>query len=295
MSLRTRLAPTPSGWLHIGNAISFVVTWALARAQAGWILLRIDDLDTGRRRPEYLEDIFQTLDWLGIDYDEGPEGPDEFLRSYSQQLRLPLYREALNTLRIQGDLYACTCSRKQIRAVSADGRYPGTCKGLSKAYDAPGTAWRVGVPAGKVVEFAERKYGLRAISLDETMGDFVVRQKNGKPAYQIASLVDDVQWKINFVVRGEDLLPSTAAQLYLAELRDYSTFGSVTFWHHGLITGADGQKLSKSQGADAVKHWRTAGQPADPIFQAAAHWLGIREGPVGNAGDLLSVMKEMTN
>lgn len=289
-NLRTRLAPTPSGYLHIGNALSFVVTWALARAQSGWILLRIDDLDASRRRPEYLEDIFRTIDWLGIDYDQGPTGPTDFLHTYSQQLRLDLYGQAIEQLRAQDHLYACTCSRKEIQAASMDGNYPGTCREKNLDFQRPKTAWRVKVPAGTSVRIPALLQENIPIALSTEMGDFVIRQKNGAPAYQVASLVEDDHWKINFIVRGEDLRPSTAAQLYLAKLLGLSGFQAATFWHHGLIKSADGQKLSKSAGADALKSWREAGKDPADIFELAARWLGIESGPVRTAEALAERM-----
>lgn len=292
MALRTRLAPTPSGYLHLGNALSFVLTWAIARARDGWILLRIDDLDASRRRPEYLEDIFRTIEWLGIDYDLGPEGPTDFLRFYSQQLRLPHYHKAIAQLKEKGMLYACTCSRKEIRRNSSDGNYPGTCLKKNKDFEAARTAWRIQVPKNEEVLIPEWKKGRIPISLDQEMGDFVLRQKNKAPAYQVASLVDDELWAINFIVRGADLRPSTAAQLFLAQSLDYPNFKNAIFWHHGLITGSDGQKLSKSAGADALKSWREAKKEPTSIIKMAARWLGIEDDQVRTAEELVKRLKE---
>ncbi len=274
-TLRTRIAPTPSGRLHIGNGVSFIVTWVLARANAGKILLRIDDLDADRSRKKYVNDIFETLEWLGLDYDEGPSGPDDFYANYSQHLRLPLYQEALETLRNSGHLFACTCSRRQIRRQSGDGRYPGTCHGRNLDWWAPKTAWRVRVPDTAIVSFEEWQRGLQKVSLGTEMGDFVIRQKNRQPAYQISSLIDDLYWNINFVVRGEDLLPSTAAQLYLAQLLDQRAFSKATFWHHRLLTNDQGEKLSKSKAAESLKVRREMGHGPEELYRLAAHWLGV--------------------
>jgi glutamyl-tRNA synthetase len=112
--LRTRIAPTPSGFLHAGNAVNFLITHELARAARGTLLLRIDDLDAERARPEYLDDIFRSLEWLGIDWDEGPTGPEDFLRNWSQRSRIERYSELLLGLRKGGHLYACECSRKAV-------------------------------------------------------------------------------------------------------------------------------------------------------------------------------------
>lgn len=288
--LRTRLAPTPSGYLHLGNAISFVVTWALARAHNGWVLLRIDDLDASRRRPEYLEDIFATLEWLGLDYDEGPSGPDDFLQNYSQQLRLTDYQEAVDKLKEQGNLYACTCTRKQIQDVSTNGLYPGTCRQLNRDFNAPKTAWRVLVPPATEVCFTEWKEGKYCLNLNQEMGDFVIRQKNRAPAYQIASLVDDRKWEINYIVRGEDLRASTAAQMFLAQELGYADFQTAIFRHHGLITGTNGRKLSKSEGAAAMKNWREEKRSPLEVYKMAANWLGIA-GEVTSIADLVELLQ----
>lgn len=271
--LRTRLAPTPSGYLHSGNGISFIVTWAIARAAGGKVVLRIDDLDKGRRRPEYLEDIFRTLEWLGLDYDEGPTGPEDFLSKYSQHHRLGLYYEVLHRLRESGYLYACTCSRRQIRERSTDGRYPNTCRTLQLPFDKTQTAWRISVPESTTAEFREWRQEQAMIDIGKVMGDFVVRQKNRLPAYQIGSLVDDLHYNINFVVRGKDLRPSTAAQAFLASILQEQAFLNATFWHHPLISNMAGEKLSKSKGAGSLAAWRNAGRSPEPLYQEAAKWL----------------------
>jgi len=291
MTVRTRLAPTPSGLLHPGNGLSFVLTWALARAAGGEVLLRIDDLDKARRRREYLEDVFETLDWLGLDYDTGPGGPDDFLKNYSQHTRLDLYRAVLERLRESGYLYACTCSRRQIREASPSGIYPLTCRKLRLPFEAERTAWRVSVPAGKKVTFREWQSGEREINLAEAMGDFVVRQKNKMPAYQIASLVDDLQYGINFIVRGEDLLDSTAAQIYLAELLGEDAFLRSLFWHHGLLTDESGGKLSKTKGAGSLRGWRETGKSPQSLYRQAGSWLGLAEQEIGSLEDLVEQVK----
>lgn len=290
--LRTRLAPTPSGLLHPGNALSFIITWCLCRAAGGRLLLRIDDLDAARRRPEYLEDIFRTLDWLGLDYDEGPAGVEDFLQRHSQHTRLDLYHAALDRLRAAGHLYACPCSRRQIGERSPDGRYPNTCRERGLPFDAPRTAWRVRVPEGTQVSFREWRSGTRSYPLAGEMGDFVVRRKNGLPAYQLASLVDDLHYEINFIVRGADLLASTAAQQFLAAGLDARPFREALFWHHPLLTGPDGEKLSKSKGAGSLQEWREAGRSPLPLFRDAGRWLNIDPEAVTSLETLLEAVRE---
>ena len=133
------------------------------------------------------------------------------------------------------------------------------------------------MPNHTEIRLRDWRWGSRSLNLSGYLGDFVVRQKNGLPAYQIASLVDDEDFGINFVVRGEDLLSSTAAQLYLAQLLGKSTFPRSIFWHHALWKDHLGEKLSKSKGAGSLAEWREQGQSIGPLFQQAAHWLEIRK------------------
>ncbi len=273
----TRLAPTPSGWLHAGNGTSFLITWLLARASEGTVLLRIDDLDRARQRDEYVEDIFRTIDWLEIDYDRGPSGPDDLAANWSQLHRLPSYEQALLQLREEEVLYACTCSRKRIRAHRSDGIYPGLCRNRRLPLDRPNTAWRVRIPQGFMVPIDDLIHATRSVDLSRSMNDFVVRQKDGFPAYQIASLVDDRYFDIDGIVRGADLLDSTAAQIWLADQLGWPEFRQSCFLHHALQRDETGTKLSKSQGALALKHWRDQKRSPAPLWQQAGEWLGLEE------------------
>lgn len=272
--LRSRLAPTPSGFLHPGNGLSFIVTWAITRALGGHLLLRIDDLDAERLRPAYLDDIFATIHWLGLDYDEGPQGAADF-PAFSQHERLPAYRALLARLRAQGELYACTCSRRDLHARSTDGRYAGTCRSLHLPFEAPHTAWRLALPSPTPVSWRAWPSGRHDLDLAQVMGDPVVFQKNALPAYQLASLADDLHWGINLIVRGADLLPSTAAQVYLAKRLGEGAFAEALFWHHDLLLDEHGQKLSKSKGAGSLKDWRDQGKHPRPLYEMAATQLGL--------------------
>jgi glutamyl/glutaminyl-tRNA synthetase len=275
MSFRTRIAPTPSGFLHPGNGISFIITWALARKNGGKIVLRIDDLDAERIRPEYLDDIFYTLDWLGIDYDEGPQNVEDFTKNYSQHKRLDLYFDALEKLKRNklATLYTCNCSRKQIRDNSRNGIYPNTCRLNKVDFEEKNTALRVVVPKNTLIPFQEYQKTPIFNQLDETMGDFIVRQKNGLPAYQLASVVDDEYFNINFIVRGEDLLNSTAAQVFLAQYIE--NVSPKTYFHHPLVKNTEGVKLSKSQGAGSLKDWREQRRMPLELYKKAEQWLGF--------------------
>jgi glutamyl/glutaminyl-tRNA synthetase len=288
---KTRFAPTPSGFLHPGNAISFIVTYTLARHFGGKILLRIDDLDTDRMRVDCLEDIFRTLDWLGLDYDEGASGVEDFQKNYSQHTRLDLYFDALKKMP-PSILYACKCSRKDIREQSLDGLYPKICLDKNIDLGENEVTWRMNVPQDMVVKFQEFRQAEQQIALAKTVGDFVVRQKNGRPAYQLASVVDDDYFGINFIVRGEDLLSSTASQIFVSQYITHSNFSKNTFLHHALLTDSEGEKLSKSKGAGSLNEWREAGKSPVFLFQKAAEWLNLPYDDIRSLQDLLDLCKQ---
>lgn len=285
--LRGRLAPTPSGFLHRGNALNFVLTWLYVRASGGQLRLRIDDLDTQRVNPAYLEDIFRSLEWLGLDWDLGPEGPDEQERTYRQGLRIPRYEAMLDTLRDRGRLFACRCSRNDIRQESEDGQYPGTCRSLGLSFGTGDVSWRIRTPEGDSVEFQDVWLGKQRIDLYAGMRDFVVRRRDGLPAYQVASLCDDVDYGINFILRGEDLLDSTAAQCFLAKEASIAGFRELIFCHHPLVLDESGQKLSKSAGSMALCAEYEAGRSSENFYRHLSSLLQIGPEPCGSAQELL--------
>jgi glutamyl/glutaminyl-tRNA synthetase len=264
--MKTRIAPTPSGFLHLGNVLSFSLTAALARRAGAAILLRIDDLDRERVSREYVEDIFVTLSFLGIPWDEGPKDVLEFDRSWSQVHRLGMYREALDRLRFDGRVFACDCSRSKILRERGDGVYPGTCRGRGLALDMERCSWRVRT---------EVSGGAR---LPLEMKDFVVRKKDGFPAYQLTSVVDDLYYGIDLVVRGDDLRASTAAQLWLAGVLGREEFGRIRFCHHALLMASAEEKLSKSAGATSVRYLRGQGVTAAELFGMIGQRLGLGTG-----------------
>lgn len=267
MQVHTRIAPTPSGWLHRGNAFSFAITHQLVQNHGGSLLLRIDDLDAPRKRPEYVQDVFDTLQWMGIAWQKGPTDAADFETNFSQHHRLHLYHTYLERLLATGQVYACTCSRKAIAMQNAAGIYPGTCRHKHLPLDTPGASLRLRTDAGNMpVQFFDH-YTQQTLSIDVqlTMGDFVIRRKDGLPAYQVASVADDVYYGINTIVRGADLLTSTAAQLYIAQLLGLSAFLQVQFWHLPLLTDEQGQKLSKSAGSASLQHLRQQGVPYESI------------------------------
>lgn len=282
---RTRIAPTPSGFLHVGNLLSFALTAGMARRHGASILLRIDDLDRQRMRREYLDDIFETLRFADIPWDEGPADTDDFLRGWSQTRRLSLYREALDHLRSEDVVFGCSCSRSDLVLAAPDGTYPGTCLSRPHALDEPGMAWRLtGVPTVPV-SMRSPDGGEDGHHLPGDMRHLVVRRRDGEPSYQLASVVDDLHFGVDLVVRGEDLFPSTLAQLYLAGLMPANRFRESAFLHHPLLRGAEGVKLSKSEGATSIRHLRREGMDRTGLFRHLSWLLGIRE-PASDWGGL---------
>lgn len=251
-AIKSRLAPTPSGFLHLGNLTSFVLTYLWINQLKGSLLLRIDDLDEQRKRANYLQDIFDTLHAIQIQWQLGPHSICDFEQNWSQQLRLNSYAETLKQLQSTGKVYACTCSRKEILAQNANGIYTGTCRHKNIPLETPNVNWRLYVPETYQVTLTDLRLGLLNLNVHTMTGDFVVRQKNRMPAYQIASLTDDINFGITHIVRGTDLLASTAAQIYIADLLGSDSFKKITWLHHPLLLNELGEKISKSAGTSST-------------------------------------------
>lgn len=274
----TRMAPTPSGFLHAGNMYNFLLNWLWAKALGGQVLLRIDDADAARKRPEYVEDIFRVLEWLGLHWDIGPTGPDDFEKHWSQHNRNTQYATVLDELMAKDLLFACSCSRKQL---GNDGPYPATCTYKSLPFDKPDTAWRIHMDKANHIQFTDRALGDVHIALAKTTGSFVVRKKDGMAAYQISSLADDGYWGVTHIARGQDLLPSTAMQLYIDGLLDKQYLQGCHFWHHPLLQQNDGTKISKSAGHQAQSLLQTVNKETLLTdFTAWMNWprgMGLQE------------------
>lgn len=246
-----RLAPTPSGHLHLGNVCAFAAAWLSARAAAGRVLLRIEDIDTGRARRDVEAAIRHDLSWLGFDWDA--ETPPQSGRRYDDVLA-----------RLGPRLYHCRCTRAQLAA--SGGRYPGTCRtgGLSSG------AVRLALPPGPV-RFIDRRWGLRAV--DPTMfGDPVLVRSDGLVAYNLAVVADDIADGVTEVVRGSDLLDFTAVQIRLYEALGHPP---PSWLHAPLVLGADHRKLSKSHGSAHVGAMREAGCTPQDIWRTVLPWLGL--------------------
>ena len=237
--IRARLAPTPSGHLHWGNLYNFVLTWGEVRRAGGRLALRIDDLDATRARPEYVEDIFRTLEWLGFDWDEGPSGPDDFFKYHSQLSRIAEYRSWLS----KWPGYACACSRQEIK-LRTQLHYDGFCRQRRLPHVKDQTAWR------------------------SELGDIILWRKDDLPAYHLVSLVEDLRFATNLLVRGKDLQDATAQQQQLALALGASgeSFVNARTIHHALLLDEQGNKLSKSAQASSLSEWRKSGKTAEQIF-----------------------------
>jgi glutamyl-tRNA synthetase len=278
-----RLAPSPTGGLHLGHARTFLIAWLAGRAAGGRVVLRIEDLDATRVREDARRGILVDLRWLGLDWDEGPDvgGPHA---PYVQSERLDRYRVALDRL-ISADLvYPCTCTRADIqRAASAphpeeEGpSYPGTCSHRRAAdADALGDrpfAWRFRVPPGPI-SWPDLLQGPVEVDPSRAGGDFIVARHTIGPSYQLAVVVDDAAMEINQVIRGADLMASTPRQVLL-----YRALGwpLPRFGHVPLALGPDGRRLAKRENAPKIATLREAGMDPRTLVGALIHGCGWSE------------------
>ncbi|MBG55550.1 MAG: tRNA glutamyl-Q synthetase [Deltaproteobacteria bacterium] len=293
--LISRLAPTPSGNLHFGNAFNFLLTYLLVKFHDGILHLRIDDLDGPRVDPKSVEDIFIQLEWLGIEYHYGPSGPDELYSNYSQQLRKDRYFNAIEILKKSGNLFACECSRSKIRNSSTSKIYPGTCRNKNIKFLKDSQAWRVIVPENTFIYYNTFINNRKQIDLKTIVGDFVIRRRDGQPAYQIASLIDDIEMSINLIVRGNDLIPSTGAQIFLAEYLKDSVFSNAHFVHHKLIKNESGNKLSKSFRDHSLKLLRNKNSSPTIVYQQSAKILDLPFEEIQTLQDLIEAFRSEMN
>lgn len=279
-----RFAPSPTGRMHLGNVFAALISWLSARSGGKRWILRIEDLDPQRSRREYARRIEDDLHWLGLDWDEG--GLDDLgLRGpYSQSRRGEIYEEMLGRLRRTGLTYGCTCTRADIMATQAphqsDGRviYGGRCRPATMPHHGPEPdrphAVRLYVP-DRDIRFTDLVFGPQCVNLTQHCGDFVVRRADGAWAYQLAVVVDDALMGVTEVVRGCDLLLSTAQQLYLYELLG---FRAPEFLHVPLVCNAEGLRLSKRDRGLSLEQLRGELTPGE-IIGRCAHMAGLIDRP----------------
>ena len=271
-----RLAPSPTGRLHLGHARSFLAAWWSARHAGGSVVLRIEDLDESRSRPEYVQGILEDLAWLGLDWDGAP-----ILQTDLQAQ----HEAALARLVAAGRAYPCVCTRRDIeRAASAPHLgetgpvYPGTCRGrfsdAQAAWRASGRepAWRLNTQGIGVLRWSDELLGPQVSDLEAESGDFVIWTKAGRAAYQLGVVVDDAAAGVNQVVRGEDLVLSTFQQLALMRELDITP---PRWWHLALVGDPDGRRLAKRSGAHSLSALREQGVDPFEIVAWAAQSLGM--------------------
>ncbi len=286
---RGRLAPSPTGYLHLGHARTFWTAQQRARANCGALVLRNDDLDARRFKLEFVAAMIEDLRWFGFHWDEGPDcgGP---LGPYNQSERSQFYRAALDRLQAGGFVYPCTCSRKDIAAAARaphasddEAIYPGTCRSNPgeawqeanhtkpqgegsmpprTRHSSPRTNWRFRVPDGETISFVDENLGPHQFVAGKDFGDFVVWRHDDVPAYQLSVVVDDAAMQITEVVRGADLLKSTARQLLL-----YRALGlpPPKFFHCPLMTDEAGVRLAKRHDALSLRQLRAAGATPEAL------------------------------
>jgi len=288
----TRLAPSPTGALHLGNALTFMTNWAMAR-KLGWeVVLRVEDLDGTRIKPGSADQAIAVLRWLGMDWDRGP---------LYQRHDLKPYHEALSLLRDRGLIYACQATRKQIEAaLSAPNegdhelRYPGPAamaQSLGPQEVSPplslqarmplleddAYAWRLVVP-DREVAYVDELHGNKRLNVQQQVGDFVVASKAGLPAYQLAVVVDDARQGITDIVRGDDLMDSAPRQRIL-----YEALGLVDeqtpppgYYHLPMVYGPDGLRLAKRHGDTRLVYYQSSGVCASRVIGLLAYWGGLQ-------------------
>ena len=294
----TRFAPAPTGYLHLGHAANAVWVWGLAQTFGGRVLLRVEDHDRGRCRPDYETALLDDLDWLGL----VPDGASTtaFRQSSLSQRQSDnggRYAERLAELEARGLAYACTCSRTEIASgaphrdrAAADEReyrYPGTCRARALPPEST-AARRVIISAGTIEQFDDLRLGAQRQDPDLQCGDLPVRDRLGNWTYQFAVVVDDIDQGVDLIIRGEDLLSSTGRQLRLARM--LGRIAPPRVLHHPLLRHGDGRKLSKSAHDTGLGELRAAGRTSAEVLGIAAHLSGLQDAPTPLSADRLATL-----
>lgn len=272
---RGRLAPSPTGLLHLGHARTFLIAAQRAANHNGTLVFRNEDLDPQRSRPEFVQAMIEDLRWLGFRWSEGPDcgGPYD---PYSQSERLDFYFAAWRALRDAAAIYPCTCSRRELAEAATapndtddEPIYPGKCRRRNDAanFATPvGINWRFRVPDGERIEFIDLNLGPQSYVAGNDFGDFLIWRRDNIPAYQLAVMVDDAAMQITEVVRGADLLKSTARQLLLIRALSYPT---PAYYHCELLRDSEGKRLAKRNDALSIRNLRERGITAAQVAKLA--------------------------
>jgi glutamyl-tRNA synthetase len=270
---RGRLAPSPTGYLHLGHARTFLVAAQRAGRQNGTLILRNEDLDPQRCRLEFVDAMIEDLRWLGIKWQEGPDCGGSY-GPYSQSERRSSYLAAWRRLRDGGWIYPCTCSRKELALIASapnetddEPLYPGMCRprtDASQFSEPKGVNWRFRVPDGEVVAFEDSHLGPQEFTAGQDFGDFVIWRRDDVPAYQLAAVVDDAEMKITEVVRGADLLKSTVRQILLGKALGYQI---PLYYHCDLVRDESGQRMAKRHDSASIRRLRHDGLSREEVLQ----------------------------
>lgn len=296
----TRLAPTPSGRLHAGNAFSFVLAWLAARTRAGRVLLRIEDTDSTRSRPSWVEDVFRDLEWLGLDWDEGPSGPDDQASRFRQtsEERQSRYAMVLDDWISRGIAYPCGCTRRELSVDAPQiarlrdpelplHPYPGTCRHRAGTRPSSPVAWRLALPAGpsRIDDLVRGRSDLGDLA---TLGDPVLRRMDGCFAYHLAVCVDDADQEVDLVVRGRDLAPWAHLHEHL-----HGLLGTTppAWAHHPIAGGPEGERLAKRIGSASLGAMRESGARPDRLLGMLGPILHPRAGLDGSPLSLADLAK----
>jgi glutamyl/glutaminyl-tRNA synthetase len=274
MRYRGRIAPSPTGLLHLGHAGTFWTAYQRAVASDGALIFRNEDLDPQRSKPEFARAMIEDLRWLGLHWQEGPDVGGPFA-PYEQSRRRSFYLDAWHKLRDAGFIYPCTCSRKDLALAAAapnegddEPMYPGRCRDRisdARDYESPvGVNWRFRVPDRETISFEDIHQGAQAYIAGRDFGDFVVWRRDDVPAYQLAVVVDDHAMQITEVVRGADLLKSTARQLLLIRALGYQL---PSYYHCDLVRDESGVRLAKRHDALSLRGLREKGVSAADVLR----------------------------
>lgn len=297
-NLRGRLAPSPTGALHLGNARSFLIAWLSIRSRGGTVVMRMEDLDHPKVKAGAAQQAYDDLRWLGLDWDEGPDCGGVY-SPYVQSERIELYQDALSRLKKRGLVYPCVCSRSDVEAAQSaphageDGlRYSGKCRDKYSSFaDAMATLPKGRIPAWRFkaadenVSFCDGFCGMQQQNVAETTGDFVIARHEFGAGYVLAVVVDDAAMGITEVLRGDDLLATTHRQILL-----YRALGlkCPDFVHVPLVVGEDGRRLAKRHGDSRISTLRQSGMSAEKVIGLLAYWSGwAEEGEALTAEELL--------
>ncbi len=278
---RGRVAPSPTGYLHIGHARTFWMAYERSCRHGGTLVFRNEDLDPQRSRREFVQAMFDDLRWIGIEWQEGPDVGGPFA-PYTQSERRSFYLAAWRKLVAGGYIYPCTCSRKDLagaaQAPHGDDEpiYPGRCRpaaGTLFRHDSPaGVNWRFRVPDGETISFQDAHFGEQRFAAGKDFGDFLVWRRDDVPAYQLAVVTDDAAMQITEVVRGADLLKSTARQILLAGALGVP---ALSYYHCDLVADTAGARLAKRHDALSLRAFRKTGVSPEDVRRSWASATAI--------------------